>query len=279
MKKLLIILFVIVTILSVWAYSMDNVNLVKLPDGVLSYEYDLTSSFLIPLEEDKYILIDTGYEKNYSEFRTLLAKDKISISQISFVFVTHHHDDHSGFLNNIILDNDSIQIILHEKTIPLLLQGQNNTNNGGGIVNPLMNTLFEFKQLITPDWDFTFPVYNVRDNDIVLKGEQVELKSLIGIDATMLYTPGHTSDSISFIYKKQTIFCGDLASNLMNFAGSSNLTIFNENIDDVYQSWQKVIDLNILNVIPAHGKAFSIQSLKKNLHKYTNAELVPYVKK
>ncbi len=267
MKKSVILFFIL--LLAGYAVYMDNRNPAKLPDGVLSIKYDMTQSYLIPTPKG-YLVIDTGYEKNYAQFIKKIRQYGIKIADLAYIFLTHHHDDHSGFLDQLTIEYPDIIVILHEKSIPLLKQGKNNTQNGGGIVNNLINLLFKIKQAITPEWNFTFPPYTARAKDIILNGDTYNLKELLNINAFMLYTPGHTIDSISLVYNEDYIFCGDMSSNMLNFAGAKYLTIFNENIQEVYKSWDMIINSDIKYIIPIHGKPFEVVNLEKNINKYSS---------
>ncbi len=172
--------------------------------------------------------------------------------------------------------NPSLQILIHEKTVPLIATGANNKNNGGGLVNRTIYLLFRIKQMLKPEWDLTFPPFIVPPEVIVLKGEKIDLQNLLGIDASVFLTPGHTSDSLSLVVDKKYLLCGDLATNFLNWAGASHLTVFNENLENLYNSWQQVIDMGIKTIVPSHGKPFSSQKLKENLHKYSQADLVRF---
>ena len=46
-----------------------------------------------------YIMVDTGYEHSLASVERKLEKHGINISDIKYVFLTHAHDDHAGFLN------------------------------------------------------------------------------------------------------------------------------------------------------------------------------------
>ena len=59
-----------------------------------------TSCFLVPVGS-KYLLIDTGYEYEWHDFMDGLGKNNVHIDDIKYLLLTHHHDDHSGLLNNI----------------------------------------------------------------------------------------------------------------------------------------------------------------------------------
>ncbi len=235
----------------------------KLPNEVITLNFEFSNLFLIPFSHG-YILIDNAYEKEYNDFLAYLDVHSIDINEIKYVLLTHHHDDHVGFLNQISAVNPDVTIIMHRKTADLVSTGFNNKDNGGGIVNRRIFVLFKLKQLLSPEWDLSFPPYNVRDNDIVFDTDFFELRNILEVDIKAEYTPGHSSDSVTYIYKNKYAFCGDLASNFLNWAGAKNLTLFNEDIHLVYDSWRALINSDIEVIIPAHGKPFSINALKNN---------------
>lgn len=191
-------------------------------------------------------------------------------------FLAHHHDDHAGYILKLINAQSGLRIIAYENAIPLLVSGKNNLNNGGGIVNQYIYGLFRFKQLITPYWTLCFPPFILRQSDIVLTNNNLQLPPEIGLDASVVYTPGNTSYSISLIIDKDYLLCGDLCSNFLNWAGAKHLTLFNENIKGVYGSWQNVLDMKIKYVLPAHGKPFLAEKLKQNMFKYAQDNLVKF---
>jgi glyoxylase-like metal-dependent hydrolase (beta-lactamase superfamily II) len=265
-KIITIIITIILSLTVSYIVISDNINLVEIPNEVISMEFDATRIFMIPID-DGYVLIDNAYENEIKRFEEYLKNLNINITEIKYVLLTHHHDDHVGFINYITKNNPNVIVILNDKTSNLISQGKNNKNNGGGIVNKRIYSLFRIKQLLTPEWDLTFPPYNIRENDIIISDDYYDLGNILGINLKVLYTPGHTSDSISFIYKDRYAFCGDLSSNFLNWAGAGYLTLFNEDINEVYKSWEKLTSKKIEFIITAHGKPFSIQ----NLEKYKNS--------
>jgi len=44
-----------------------------------------------------YLLIDTDYPKYYARFEKKLANLGVKTSDIKYLLLTHHHDDHAGF--------------------------------------------------------------------------------------------------------------------------------------------------------------------------------------
>ena len=66
----------------------------------------IVNAYLIP-EKDGYVLIDTGYEDGFKNFSKKLSNAGIDPHKISYVFLTHAHDDHAGFLNDILAISDA----------------------------------------------------------------------------------------------------------------------------------------------------------------------------
>ena len=76
-----------------------------------------------------YILIDTGYEGSFPRFLKMLGKNGIDPREIRYVFLTHAHDDHAGFLNELLSATDA-QVLLHPKAVAGLRRGQNSFEGG-----------------------------------------------------------------------------------------------------------------------------------------------------
>ncbi len=221
-------------------------------------------------------MFDTGYEQDFQTFLKILNKHRINVNEIKYVFLSHHHDDHAGFIGDLTKLNREMKLIVHEKSIPLLASGKNNKNNGGGIVNPLIYALFKIKMFLKPDWTLTFPPFTIRDQDLIVYGVQNKLPDEVGIKGTIIHTPGHTTDGICLLINDYYLLVGDQTSNFLNWAGAKHLTLFNENVDEVYKSWDRIISMNIKFILPAHGKPFMVERLKENLYKYSQKDLVRF---
>ena len=88
----------------------------------------VVNNYMIPLENG-YMLIDTGYANGFRRFQKKLQKAKIDPKEIKYVFLTHAHDDHAGFLNEVLELTDA-KVILHPKAIEVLRRGQNSFEGG-----------------------------------------------------------------------------------------------------------------------------------------------------
>jgi len=232
----------------------------------------ITNSYLIK-GNDGYLLIDTGYGKDYKSFLSELNKHNININNINYLLLTHHHDDHSGFANKLLEDNN-IKIICHKYAKELLKTGKNDKSRGGGYINKRIYYLLKLYKLFNPDWTLSFPPVCIREKDILVDGDNESILKNIGIDGKIIYTPGHTIDSISVILEDEIIFCGDAAMSWPLWAGIKYCTIFITDIGQFYRSWEKIIKTGVKMVYPAHGMEFSIEKLINNIWKYGNKSLV-----
>ena len=77
-----------------------------------------------------YIMIDTGYEHSLKDVESNLNRKAIKLSDIKYVFLTHAHDDHAGFLNELLGKNTDMKVIMSDKSMPTLKRGQNSFEGG-----------------------------------------------------------------------------------------------------------------------------------------------------
>lgn len=234
-----------------------------------------TNCYLLPANEG-YLLIDTGYEADYENFLQELAEEGVEISEINYLLLTHHHDDHAGFVNQLLADCE-LQIIAQQAAAELLETGENDKTRGGGIVNRRMYCIFKLGQWLVPNlFGLTFDPVSLRDKDILVSGDSQNVLEEIGIDGEILYTPGHTVDSISVLLADGSIFCGDAAANFPGVVGAKYCPPFITDINQLYESWKTIIDSKAEVVYPAHGNSFAVERLKENIGAYTNQELINF---
>lgn len=69
-----------------------------------------------------YIMIDTGYEHSLKKIEKRAAKLGVKLSEIKYVFLTHAHDDHAGFLNELLSKYPEIKVFASYRSMPTLLK-------------------------------------------------------------------------------------------------------------------------------------------------------------
>lgn len=212
-----------------------------------------------------FIVIDTGY---YKGFKTFVKKFEGigNLKDISHIFLTHAHDDHAGFLNEL-LDITDAKLVLNPLGVPALEEGKSAEPEGSGYSTRLASLFGVFKK------DFTFPPVHLRDNAVYIKSDEDQYFNDIGLPLQILTLPGHTSDSIGLFMKETGIlFCGDAAMNAIISLGKH--TIFMEDVAGFQNSWDKMISLNPTKIYPSHGNPFLVRDLIKFRHFMDGRKLI-----
>lgn len=235
--------------------------------------------------EDRYVLVDTGYEDDWELFQARLKEVNVSLSQISHILLTHHHDDHCGLLHCILRENSSIRVVMSRQCSELIQKGENDLTHGGGLLNKRVAFLIRHKQAyvslilhkkVDKTKNLKFPPYKAREQDIVFEGEP-ELRSIgIPLDGKILETPGHTVDSVSVLFPDGDCLVGDAAAHMLPFAGTKYCVIFVCDTDEYYRSWEKLIRAGVKQIYPAHGNPFPAQKLVVNMRKNKSESRVFY---
>ena len=114
---------------SVFPASTPPEKMDKAAGGKMIYNLGnrAVNNYLVSYDEG-YILIDTGYEGGVARFQKKLKKANVAPNEIKYIFLTHAHDDHAGFLNEVLAVTDA-KVILHPKAVEGLKRGQNSMEN------------------------------------------------------------------------------------------------------------------------------------------------------
>ena len=204
-----------------------------------------------------WILIDTGYAGGFSHFQKMLEKNCVRPEDIKTVFLTHAHDDHAGFLNEVLAATDA-QVILHPKAIEGLKRGQNSFEGG---CSSMLAWLFCQILALFGHGDHRYPPVKEENFDRLIPIHSERFRAL-GFPYEVLETPGHTADHIALL-AGDVLFCGDAAMN--GFPSRRRTTIWIENLQQYKRSWEMILEKNPAILYPAHGKPFNIKDLQKYL--------------
>ena len=193
-----------------------------------------------------YILIDTGYDGSFPRFLKMLGKNGVDPKEIKFVFLTHAHDDHAGFLNEVLSATDA-QVILHPKAVAGL------------------------KRALFGHGEHRYPPIRDAFLDRLIPIDSERFRSL-GFPYEILETPGHTADHISLLVGDK-LFCGDAAMN--GFPSRRRTIIWIENLRQYQQSWDAMVQKAPAVLYPGHGKPFKTSDLRKYRGSLERIKLYP----
>jgi glyoxylase-like metal-dependent hydrolase (beta-lactamase superfamily II) len=242
--------------------------------SIVSIPLSISHTFLIHCQSG-YLQIDTGYEHDYPLYRRGLAKAGIPIETICYLLLTHHHDDHAGFLHELTRDTD-LTIIAHEQAAGLLRSGRNDKTRGGGYVNGFIKFVAGLKMRFDHRWTLTFPPFALRKKDVLLNSNDTHVLRHLGIAGTILYTPGHCIDHVSMILDTGETFCGDAAASFLLWAGTRYCTVFMTDMEEAYRSWDRMLNSGAQMIYPAHGRPFPADKLRENRGRIQNKSLATF---
>lgn len=232
--------------------TSDN-PIVKIPSGN-------TNVYLIR-NGNASVLIDAG-EKG-SKRKILWALDKYGLKpeDVHLIVLTHSHYDHSGSLK-ALKDATGAQVLVHRNEADNLSSGFTPFPKGTKIFSKLIVALG--KTLMK-----SMARYEPIKPDIVVD-DQYDL-SPHDISAYILFTPGHTSGSISLILKDHDAFIGDAA---FNIAGFGIYPPFADDTHELIRTWKKLLDTGCKRFFPGHGRMITRSQLEKNLKKRSRGQSV-----
>jgi len=211
--------------------------------------------YLIEMQKG-YLLIDTGYREQFDRFEKALKKRSIAMKDIQYIFITHAHDDHVGFLNQL-LEKTNAKVILHPEAVERLKAGQNSFEGGCSSVQAWI-----FCQLMKlfGKGEHRFQPVDASERYIVIsEGTLPDIEKTLF--AKVIALPGHTKDSIGLLFDNHALFCGDAAMN--GIPGRNHVIIWIEDLDEYKASWKKMTNLEFQKVYPSHGRPFAKEQLVK----------------
>ncbi len=229
----------------------------------------IMNTWLYPIENG-WVMIDTGYENSYVSVLKKLRKLLIRSEEVRYIFLTHAHDDHAGFLEEWMTKHPRTQVIAHEKAIEGLRRGQNSFAGG---CSTLMAYLFCQLMALIGNGDHRYPRLSEDHLAKIITLNEDNIPQIEhAVKGKILFTPGHTSDSISLLVDGN-LFCGDAAMN--GIPSSYKITIWVEDKAAFEKSWDEMLASGAKKIYPAHGSPFLPEQLAKNKHRIGRISLRP----
>ncbi len=215
------------------------------------------NNYLIKTDKG-WIAVDTGYAGGCSRFLAGLQKNGINPQEIKYIFLTHAHDDHAGYLEELM--RATVATLVMDKLSPDRLLAGHNQWIGG--CSGRLAKFFVSAMSLAGKGKHEFPVMDVRAvENVVLWDRENQFFKQQGLPLTIVLLHGHTADNIGLLTDYGALFCGDAAMN--GFPSVKRNIIWIENLDDYRKSWDAMIESPAKEIYPSHGKPFPKSDLIK----------------
>ncbi len=186
----------------------------------------------------------------------------IAPGEIKLIVVTHGHWDHIGSAKEI-KEITGAKIAMHQNEKDWLeksmIKHPPGVTTWGRTFASLM-TLF-YRVIHVPPTEV----------DMVLSDDELSLEPF-GIPGKILYTPGHSSGSVSVLLETGDVFVGDLLMNKFPLRWSPGLPIFAKDMSKLKRSLEVLLENRAKRIYPAHGKPFPVSIMRKELSKLASLD-------
>ena len=232
----------------------------------------INNLYLFENNNGDYLLLDTGLACKENLILNKINKVIGDYNKIKVIVITHSHSDHIGNLK-LLLDKikreDKI-VIIHSNAKDIMLSGEKIIPNGFYKFSKYISKKLKAKS----SGNFQKGFENLEEKDFkdvnfldFKDYEEFSLNKYGFENLKIIYTAGHSSDSISLAYNNKYLFCGDMVQNL--FFKYPLIPLFGDDIKELVNSWKKVIDKDYSRIYPATSRSYILRGdLIKKLEKY-----------
>ena len=187
------------------------------------------------------VMIDTGLPGNIEIISNFLKKIKYSINDVSYIFITHYHPDHTGNVN-AIKEISKAKVIANENEKEKLLNESLFNINYDDVKSTINVNKEDF-------YKTTARIDNIRrgriNADIYLKTEETF------DNIKVINSPGHTKGHISILYNN-ILIAGDAINNTDGIRPP--FMFFCDDYAGAINSFNKLINIKSKMIIPFHGE-------------------------
>lgn len=232
----------------------------------------LNNLYLFENNNGDYLLLDTGLACKEDLILNKINKVIGDYNKIKVIVITHSHSDHIGNLK-LLLDKikreDKI-VIIHSNAKDIILSGEKIIPNGFYKFSKYISKKLKAKSSgnFQKGFENLTEEYFKYINFLDFKDYEEFSSDKYGFEnLKLIYTPGHSKDSISLVYNDDYLFCGDMIQNL--FFKYPLIPLFGDDIKELTASWKKVIDKDYSRIYPATSRSYILrEDLIKKLEKY-----------
>jgi hydroxyacylglutathione hydrolase len=207
------------------------------------------------IQGDGSIMVDGGTPNQAKGFMKALERLAVRPEDIQLLVITHGHWDHIGSAKDIKELTGAKIAMQHrekdrlERSLKLLPPG----------VTPWGRIVMGITAMLMP-----FVHIPATDVDVVLGDEELSLAEY-GIPGKVIYTPGHTTGSVSVLLETGDALVGDLAMNGLPLRLGPGFPSAAEDMQGVKGSLKLLLEEGAETMYPGHGRPFSAEIIRRAL--------------
>jgi ribonuclease/clavin/mitogillin len=186
--------------------------------NIVNVGYDSTNYYVLGANTQR-LLIDVGWPGTLPRLLAMLKRKDIPLQDIGYLLITHYHPDHAGLAQEV--KASGVRLIVLEQQIAAI---------------PILKS---YMKPVNPYVDIT-----LHDSLQLTTGESRTFLKRIGIAGEIVWTPGHSDDSVTLVLDEGAAFTGDLPP--PGFVAENASAI-------VQQSWDALRALHARMIYPGHG--------------------------
>jgi len=215
-----------------------------------------SNSYLISAK-GKNILVDTGKESAFKKLESGINSLPLTGNKLSFLILTHTHFDHCQNAAKI-KEREKCIVVVSKKAYESINDGFTKLPEGVFLITKIISKLGSF----IGKKRFGYTSFNgdiLIDDEFEFSDYDLKLK--------LIQTAGHSSDSISILVDGEVAIVGDV---LFGIFRNSILPPYAENLNEMIESWEKLLNTTCKVFLPGHGREIQRKLLQKEYNKYKN---------
>lgn len=201
------------------------------------------------------VVLDAGQPNKGAAFLRGLEVAGVEPREVGLILLTHAHWDHMGSAAELKALTGA-PLAVHEREASWVETGNPPLPPG---VTPWGRTFMAVHRLV-------MPLIRVPSAEVDLRfSDGTDTLEPWGIPSRVVHTPGHSPGSVTVLLETGEAFVGDLAMNRFPLTLAPRLPIFADDIDQVRESWDRLLALGVERVYPAHGRPFEVERIRRLL--------------
>jgi hydroxyacylglutathione hydrolase len=203
---------------------------------------------------DRSILVDAGSKQATGKILDELHRSGLEPVDVKLIILTHTHYDHVGGLKEL-QEVTQAKILVHQNEADSLAAGYTEFPRGTMVLTQLISFIGRRLARGSGEYEAVRPDISITD--------RFDLEPY-GVSGYALPTPGHSPGSLCVILYGKTALVGDT---LFGISRRSAFPPFADDVDELLQSWKRLMDTGCQRFLPGHGQPISIDELRKSYGK------------